>query len=117
MSEGLRLVLWWYRIHLIVNRCNPLGITGRQGSEALAAGGIYTNRNSIPYDPGSALNNRHPPRNTGPDYPRMKEEQMEIIGKIIAKTLKNLDDEKFKKKLAVPVAQLTKEFPIYSEIN
>ncbi|MDX9893567.1 MAG: serine hydroxymethyltransferase [Patescibacteria group bacterium] len=118
MSEGLRLVSGGTDIHLMLIDCNPLGITGRQGSQALAAGGIYTNRNSIPYDPGSAFEPTGIRLGTPALTTRgMTEPQMEIIGKIIAKTLKNLGDEKVQKELADTVAQLTKEFPIYSELN
>ena len=83
MNEGLRLVSGGTDIHLMLIDCNPLKITGRDGSEALAEGGIYTNRNSIPYDPGTAFEPTGIRLGTPALTTRgMKEEQMEIIGKI-----------------------------------
>lgn len=114
MSENVRLVSGGTDNHLMLIDCNPLGITGRQGSEALAEGGIYTNRNTIPYDPGSAFEPTGIRLGTPAITTRgMKEEQMEIVGKIIAKVLKNINSEEVKKELKDTIAQLTKEFPIY----
>jgi len=114
IDEGIRLVSGGTDNHLMLIDCNPLKITGRIGSEALAEGGIYTNRNTIPYDPGSAFEPTGIRLGTPALTTRgMKEEQMEIVGKIIAKTLKNIKSEEIKKELKDTVAQLTKEFPIY----
>src|SRR3989344_1410036 len=55
IDEGIRLVSGGTDNHLMLIDCNPLKITGRVGSEALAECGIYTNRNTIPFDPGSAF--------------------------------------------------------------
>lgn len=114
MNEGIELVSGGTDIHLMLAKCAPLGITGRQGSERLAEGGIYTNRNSIPYDTGSAFEPTGIRLGTPALTTRgMKEEQMKIIGKIIAKVLKNVDSEEAKKELADIVKQLCDEFPIY----
>jgi len=114
MSEGVDIVSGGTDIHLLLIKCAPLGITGRDGSEALAEGGIYTNRNTVPYDTGSAFEPTGIRLGTPALTTRgMKEEQMEIIGKIIAKVLKNINSEEVKKELKDTVAQLTKEFPIY----
>ncbi len=118
MSRGLRLVSGGTDTHLMLIDCGPLGITGREASEALAAGGIYTNRNSIPYDPGSAFEPTGVRLGTPALTTRnMKEKQMEIIGTIIAKVLKNIDDEKVKQELNDIVSQLTREFPIYEDMK
>jgi len=115
IDEGIRLVSGGTDNHLMLIDCNPLKITGRVGSEALAEGGIYTNRNTIPFDPGSAFEPTGIRLGTPALTTRgMKEKQMEIIGKIIAKVLKNIDDEGVKKELEDTVAQLTKEFPVYA---
>ncbi|MBI3290773.1 serine hydroxymethyltransferase [Candidatus Falkowbacteria bacterium] len=114
-SGGLRLVSGGTDIHLMLIDCNPLKITGRQGSDALAEGGIYTNRNTIPYDPGSAFEPTGIRLGTPALTTRgMKEDQMKIIGKIIAKVLKNIDSVKIKKELKNTVKELADEFPIYS---
>ena len=114
MNEGIELVSGGTDNHLMLIKCAPLGLTGRQGSEALAIGGIYTNRNTIPYDTGSAFEPTGIRLGTPAITTRgMKEKEMEIIGKIIVKVLKNINDDKVKKELKDTVAQLTKEFPVY----
>ena len=113
-AEGLRLVSGGTDIHLMLIDCNSLKITGRQASDVLAQGGIYTNRNTIPYDPGSAFEPTGVRLGTPALTTRgMKEPQMKIIGNVIAKVLKNIDDEKVKKELQDTVIQLTREFPLY----
>ncbi|MFA6322149.1 MAG: serine hydroxymethyltransferase [Candidatus Buchananbacteria bacterium] len=115
IHHGLRLVSGGTDNHLVLIDCRDLKITGRQGSERLAAGGIYTNRNSVPYDTGSAFEPSGIRLGTPALTTRgMKEAQMEIIGNIIAKILKNVEDEKVLDELKDVVSQLTKEFPIYS---
>jgi glycine hydroxymethyltransferase len=114
MNEGLRLVSNGTDNHLMLIDCTPLKITGRQGSDALAAGGLYTNRNTIPYDPGSAFEPSGIRLGTPALTTRgMKEEQMAIIGQIIAKVLKNINDEKIQQELKNTVRELTTQFPIY----
>jgi len=118
MEEGIELVSGGTDIHLLLIKCAPLKITGRQGSQRLAEGGIYTNRNTVPYDTGSAFEPTGIRLGTPALTTRgMKEPQMEIIGKIIAKVLKNINSDEVKKELVDTVAQLTKEFPIYQEIK
>ncbi len=118
LDEGLRLVSGGTDNHLMLIDCRPLNITGREGSDALAQGGIYTNRNTVPYDTGSAFEPSGIRLGTPALTTRgMEEKQMEIIGKIIAKVLKNTSDEKIKKELKDTVAQLTKEFPIYPDLT
>jgi len=118
LNAGLRLVSGGTDTHLLLIDCRPLNITGRQGSDALAEGGIYTNRNTVPYDTGSAFEPSGIRLGTPALTTRgMKEEQMEIIGKIISKVLKNPSDEKIKKELKNTVAQLAKDFPIYSGLK
>ncbi len=114
MSEGIELVSGGTDNHLMLIKCAPLNLTGRQGSEALAECEIYTNRNSIPYDTGTAFEPTGIRLGTPALTTRgMKEEQMEIIGNGIAKVLKNINSEKTKKELKDSVSQLTKEFPVY----
>ena len=118
IGEGIELVSGGTDIHLMLIKCAPLGITGRAGSDVLAEGGIYTNRNTVPYDTGSAFEPTGIRLGTPALTTRgMKEEQMEIIGKIIANVLKNIKSEEVKKELEDTVAQLTKEFPVYPEMK
>ncbi|NUM25980.1 MAG: serine hydroxymethyltransferase [Candidatus Buchananbacteria bacterium] len=114
LNEGIRLVSGGTDIHLMLIDCNPLKITGRTASEVLADGGIYTNRNTIPYDPGSAFEPTGIRLGTPALTTRgMKESEMKIIGTIIAKQLKNIKDTNIHAELKATVAELVKQFPIY----
>lgn len=118
MTYGLRLVSGGTDNHLMLIDCVPLKITGRQGSDALAECGIYTNRNTIPYDPGTAFEPSGIRLGTPALTTReMKEKEMEIIGATIAGVLKNISDEGVKTRAKNTVAELTKMFPIYQELN
>ncbi|OGY43899.1 MAG: serine hydroxymethyltransferase [Candidatus Buchananbacteria bacterium RIFCSPHIGHO2_01_FULL_39_14] len=118
IQEGLELVSGGTDNHLMLIKCAPLGLTGRQGSEALAQGGIYTNRNTIPYDTGTAFEPTGIRLGTPALTSRgMKEGQMKIIGKIIAKVLKNINNDNILKELKDVVAQLCQEFPVYKEMT
>lgn len=114
LGEGLKLVSGGTDNHLMLIDCRPLGITGRDGSESLARGGIYTNRNSIPYDTGSAFEPSGIRLGTPALTTRgMKEEQMKIIGLAISKLLKNHRDETAVNECQKTVQELTSSFPIY----
>lgn len=98
--------------------CRPLKITGRQGSEALAEVGIYTNRNTIPYDTGSAFEPSGIRLGTPALTTRgMKEEEMKLVGEIIVKILKNIGDENVKKEVRESVHGLVTKFPIYPGLS
>lgn len=117
-EQGLRLVSGGTDNHLMLIDCVPLKISGRQGSETLADCGIYTNRNTIPYDSGSAFEPSGIRLGTPALTTRgMKEEEMKIVGEMIARVLKNVDDEKIKNEVMKEVAELTKHFPIYKEVT
>ncbi|KKQ55846.1 MAG: Serine hydroxymethyltransferase [Parcubacteria group bacterium GW2011_GWA2_38_13] len=118
MSEGLRLISGGTDNHLMLIDCVPLKITGRQGSEALANCEIYTNRNTIPYDPGSAFEPSGIRLGTPALTTRgMKEKEMEIIGKAIACVLKNINNSDTLRNTQKLVKELTKEYPIYQELD
>lgn len=117
-AYGLRLISGGTDNHLMLIDCVPLKITGREGSDALESCGIYTNRNTIPYDPGTAFEPSGIRLGTPALTTRgMKEKEMEIIGKIIAEVLKNVSSDSVKLQTKKTVEELTREFPIYSELN
>jgi glycine hydroxymethyltransferase len=117
-DNGLRLVSGGTDNHLMLIDCRPFEITGRQGSEALAEVGIYTNRNTIPYDTGSAFE----PSGIRLGAPAittrgMKEAEMKLVGEMIVKIIKNIGDENIKKEVKDIVKELTTKFPIYSNLT
>jgi len=118
LDEGLRLVSGGTDNHLMLIDCRPLGITGRQGSEALAEVGIYTNRNTIPYDTGTAFEPSGIRLGTPALTTRgMKEEEMKLVGEMIVKIVKNISDENIKKEVREGVRELATRFPIYPEFS
>jgi glycine hydroxymethyltransferase len=88
-------------------------LTGRGAEEAMSAVGIYANRNTIPNDTKSArvtsgMRIGTPAlttRGMGPD-------EMEIVGKLILRTVTNIGDETIAKEVKDSVAQLTNKFPV-----
>ena len=98
MGEGLRLVSGGTDTHLMIIDCAPLGISGKQGADALAECGIYANFNMTPFD------TRKPADPSGirlgtPALTAkgMEESEMKIIGKLIADLLKNPTEKQRKK--------------------
>lgn len=114
---GLRLISGGTDNHLMLIDCVPLKITGREGSEALAECGIYTNRNTIPYDPGTAFEPSGIRLGTPALTTRgMKEREMKIIGTMIAEVLKNQKKDTIKEKAKKTVKELCQQFPIYQDL-
>ena len=117
MAAGIRLVSGGTDNHLMLIDCVPLGITGRVGSDALVRAGIYTNRNTIPYDPGSAFEPSGIRLGTPALTTRgMKEDEMKVIGELIASILKSPTDASLIAKTKATVSQLCQQFPIYPEL-
>lgn len=117
-DEGLRLVSGGTDNHLMLIDCRPFKITGRQGSEALAECGIYTNRNTIPNDTGTAFEPSGIRLGTPALTTRgMKEEEMKLIGEMIANIIKNYGDENIKKNVKNKISELTEKYPIYEGLS
>ncbi len=107
MAEGLRLVSGGTDTHLMIIDCTGLGISGKQGADALAECGIYTNFNMIPFDPRKPADPSGIRLGTPALTARgMKEGEMKTVGKLIADLLKNPTDAQ-KEKTAQIVKQLT----------
>lgn len=117
MENGLRIVSNGTDNHLMLIDCRKLNILGKQGANALAEANIYTNFNTIPYDPNSAFN----PSGIRLGTPALttrgfKEEEMKTVGKLIADILKNIDNENLKQKTKQVINALTEEYPIYQDL-
>ncbi|MBI1755157.1 serine hydroxymethyltransferase [Candidatus Azambacteria bacterium] len=90
MAKGLRLVSGGTDTHLMIIDCTGLGISGKQGADALAECGIYTNFNMIPFDTRKPADPSGIRLGTPALTARgMKEPEMKTIGKLIADLLKN----------------------------
>lgn len=104
--------------HLLLVDLTNLGISGKPAEKVLERVGIYVNKNMIPFD------TRKP---TDPSGLRIgtpalttrgfKEKEMKLIGNLIAKILKNPENEKVLKSVKEEVKKLTKKHPLYSGLK
>ncbi|MCS7245048.1 MAG: serine hydroxymethyltransferase [candidate division WOR-3 bacterium] len=113
MEEGLRLVSGGTDNHLVLVDLRNLGITGKEAEKLLEEVGITVNKNTIPFDPQkptvtSGIRIGTPILTTR----GMKEEELRLVGKIIAKVIKNQDD-RTKSWAKGLVKELTNQFPFY----
>lgn len=114
LQEELRLVSGGTDNHLMIIDCTGLEISGKQGANALAECGIYTNFNMIPFDPRTPFDPSGIRLGTpGLTSRGMKEGEMLAVGRTIARTLKNIGSDTIKREAAQTVGELTTQFPIY----
>ena len=118
MNNGIRLVSGGTDNHLMLIDCLPLKITGKEGSDALAQCNIFTNRNSIPFDPAPPFKPSGIRLGTPAITARgIKENETKTIGKTIADVLKNINSEDAKSRAKKTVEDVTQKFPIYQGLN
>lgn len=114
-AEGIDLVSGGTDNHLLLLNLRSLGITGKVAEAALDEVGITTNKNTIPFDTESPFVTSGVRIGTPAVTSRgMKEEEMKEIGQLMAKVLKNPEDEAVKSDVKAQVAALTKRFPLYA---
>ena len=91
-----------------------LGITGKEAEKILDSIHITVNKNTIPNETRSLLETSGIRLGTPAMTTRgFKEAEFIQIGHIIAKALKNKDNEDILKELSKEVLDLTKKHPIY----
>ncbi|WAA09657.1 serine hydroxymethyltransferase [Fervidibacillus albus] len=113
-EEGFDLVSGGTDNHLLLVDLRKFGITGKAAEKALDEVGITVNKNTIPFDPESPFVTSGIRIGTPAVTTRgFTEKDMEEVGKIIAFTLKNIDDEQVKREAKLRVQSLTKKYPIY----
>ncbi len=118
LDEGLRLVSGGTDNHLMLIDCSKLGLRGKIGANALAECGIFTNFNTIPFDPNPPLDPSGIRLGTPALTTRgMKESEMKNIGQAIARLLKDITNEKIKKETRDLVQELTTKFPTYQDFS
>ena len=117
-NEGARLVSDGTDTHLMLVDLRPFKITGKDAERILGSVNITVNKNTIPFDPekpfiASGIRLGTPALTTR----GMGEEEMEIVGKIIAKVLKNPNDEEVLNNVKKEVKNLCERFPLYKELR
>ncbi|HHE67616.1 MAG TPA: serine hydroxymethyltransferase [Candidatus Parcubacteria bacterium] len=113
LEKGFRLVSGGTDNHLLLIDLTPLGISGREGQEALEEVNIYVNRNVIPYEKRPAWETSGirigTPAVTSKGF---KEKEIRKVGLFIDKVLKNINKKAVKKEIKKEVITLSKKFPL-----
>lgn len=116
VDNGVEIVSGGTDNHLMTVDLRPIKMTGRDASDILESVGITTNKNAVPNDPEKPMVTSGIRIGTPAVTTRgMGVEEMELIGKLIADTLKAPTDEKVKAETISRVKELTKSFPLYKE--
>ena len=114
-EEGFRIVSGGTDNHLIlVDVKSSAGITGKEAEIVLDKIHITVNKNTIPNDSEkpmvtSGIRIGSPAMTTR----GFNEEDFKLVGKIISKALKNINDEEILSELEKEVLDLTSKYPIY----
>ncbi|MCS7252431.1 MAG: serine hydroxymethyltransferase [Armatimonadetes bacterium] len=114
MRHGFKLVSGGTDNHMLLVDLRPLSITGIDAERWLSEAGIIVNRNSVPFD-------EQPPSITsgirigtaGITTRGMRTEHMQLIGKLIAKVLRE-PTETVINNVRQHVRELCESFPVYS---
>ncbi len=114
-EAGYRLVSGGTDNHLLLVDVFEKGILGSEAELALGKAGITVNKNAIPYDTNPPLKPSGIRIGTPALTTRgMRETEMRIIAKWIAKALENRNDDSALEKIRCEVAELTNRFPLYA---
>ena len=116
INEGFRIVSGGTDNHLILVDVKSANLNGKQAQEILDKINITVNKNTIPYEIESpfitsGIRIGSPAMTTR----GFKEKEFEVVGKIIAKALKNYENEQIQKELKQEVLNLVSKFPMQTE--
>lgn len=114
-EEGFKIISGGTDNHLmLVDVKSLLGITGKEAETVLDQIHITVNKNTIPNETESPFKTSGIRLGTPAMTTRgLKEKEFEMIGHIIAKALKNKDDQRVLQELEQEILNLTNQFPIY----
>jgi glycine hydroxymethyltransferase len=115
-SEGMRAVSGGTQTHLALIDIRATGVNGKVADERCGKSGISLNKNSIPFDPESpAVTSGIRVGTAATTTQGMGKEEMKIIAGLIARAIKDGDDESKAKEIKSEIHQLTKKFSVYPE--
>lgn len=115
---GYRLMFGGTDNHLLLIDVTPKGITGKQAEEALDKAGITLNKNMIPDDPRSPFDPSGIRLGTPALTTRgMQETEMEQVADMLERVLTNHEDDIVLAEVREQVVALTKQFPLYPELD
>lgn len=114
IDEGFDLVSSGTDNHLVLVDISKIGVGGRQAQIVLEEVGISINKNLIPFDARGAIDPSGIRLGTPAITSRgMKEKEMKIIGQIVSKVIKNINNYNIKQTAIREIRNLTKKFPFY----
>ncbi len=117
-ENGLRIVSGGTDTHLMLVDLRPVELTGKVAEKRLEGAGITVNKNTIPFDPQkpfvtSGIRIGTPALTTR----GMKEPEMEAIGDMIARVLKDIENDVVVAEVREEVRELCERFPLYAEMK
>ena len=112
-DAGLRIVSGGTDNHLMLVDMTSVGSTGKVAAAALDRSGIIVNKNSIPFDTLSPFVTSGIRLGTPAVTTRgMKEPEMEELGSLIVKVLKNIENAGVEAAVSTEVEDLAARFPV-----
>ncbi len=115
VAEGLQLVSGGTDNHLLLVNVKSVGLTGKIAEKVLDEVGITCNKNTIPYDEEKPFVTSGIRLGTAAVTSRgFNEEDLQEVGVIIAKLLKNPEDAAVKTECVNRVKALTDKYPLYA---
>src|SRR5438067_3921327 len=116
-SAGFRLVSGGTDNHLMLVDVFARGITGKVAEAALGKAGITVNKNTIPFDQNPPLVASGIRIGTPAVTTRgLREPEMELVGELIARSLKDPEDDRALAMIRAEVEALCRKFPLYPEV-
>lgn len=115
VSRGFTLVSGGTDNHLLLVDVRGQNLTGKVAEKVLDEIGVTVNKNSIPFDPTSPFVTSGIRIGTPALSSRgLKEDDMRVIGDIIAMVLNQPEDAAVKERAAALVAELCAKYPLYA---
>ncbi|MGG0645021.1 serine hydroxymethyltransferase [Sporosarcina gallistercoris] len=115
VAEGIDIVSGGTDNHLLLLNLTSLGLTGKVAEHVLDECGITVNKNTVPFDKESPFVTSGIRIGTPAVTSRgFKEDDMKEVGAIIAKLLKNHEDEAVKEESKKRVKALTDQHALYA---
>lgn len=113
-ENGIELVFGGTDNHLLLLDLRPNEVKGKKAESVLDEVGICCNMNSIPDDEASPLNPNGLRIGTPVITTRgLNEKDCYEVGELIAKIIKNIDDEEIHNQVHQRVLELCKNYPLY----
>ena len=115
-EEGFRIVSGGTDNHVFLVDVFSKEITGKTAEEALEKAGITVNKNAIPFDTHRPLVTSGIRIGTPAVTTRaMKEAEMQQVGELIGKVLREVDNQQLQQEVFEEVKALTARFPLYAQ--